>query len=116
MGSSGEDVFMMKFIRSRYLHTTLLALGLNTSCLVQSAAPNQYTFTKNNNTNSSNATELKLLQNHFQQQRKLAGLSSKSIRVGDVVWSYNEGGSHSKPTILLIHGLAGTRDNWNRVA
>lgn len=116
MGLSGEDVFMLKFIRSRYLHTTLLALGLNTSCLVQSAAPNQYTFTKNNNTNSSNATELKLLQNHFQQQRKLAGLSSKSIRVGDVVWSYNEGGSHSKPTILLIHGLAGTRDNWNRVA
>ncbi len=81
----GKTFSMMKFIRSRYLHTTLLALGLSTSCLVQSAAPNPYTFTKNNNINSNNATELKLLQNHFQQQRKQAGLTSKSIRVGDVI-------------------------------
>ena len=67
---------MMKCIRSRYLHTIFLALGLSTSCLVQSAAPNQYTFTKNNNINSNNATELKLLQHHFHQQRKEAGLTS----------------------------------------
>lgn len=57
-----------------------------------------------------------ILQDYLSQQRKAAGLVSKSIQVGNVKWSYNEGGSRSSPSILLIHGLAGNRDNWNRVA
>ena len=55
-------------------------------------------------------------QNLLKEERAWAGLSSKSLRVGDVSWVYSEGGSTDKPTVLLIHGLAGSRDNWNRVA
>lgn len=51
-----------------------------------------------------------------QEERSWAGLSSKTLRVGDVVWSYSEGGPKNKPTILLIHGLASSRDTWNSVA
>jgi len=55
-----------------------------------------------------------ILQDYLSQQRKAAGLVSKSIQVGNVKWSYNEGGSRSSPSILLIHGLAGNRDNWSQ--
>ncbi|OTG65529.1 alpha/beta fold hydrolase [Acinetobacter silvestris] len=52
----------------------------------------------------------------LQEERAWAGLSTKKIRIGDVIWSYSEGGSKTKPTILLIHGLASSRDTWNEVA
>lgn len=52
----------------------------------------------------------------LQEERAWAGLSSKTLRVGDIVWSYSEGGSANKPTLLLIHGLASSRDTWNNVA
>ena len=61
-------------------------------------------------------TEKISLQNYLVQERNQAGLKAKSIQVGEISWAYNEGGSRQKPTILLIHGLAGNRDNWNRVA
>ena len=50
------------------------------------------------------------------EERAWAGLQSKSLRVGDITWSYSEGGDSSKPTILLIHGLASSRDTWNDLA
>ncbi|WP_374527843.1 alpha/beta fold hydrolase [Acinetobacter sp.] len=56
------------------------------------------------------------LQNYLQQEREACGLKSKTLKVGDIVWSYNEGGSPQKPTVLLLHGIASNRDNWNRVA
>lgn len=65
--------------------------------------------------NKSNIEKINL-QNYLIQERTDAGLKSKTIKVGDISWAYNEGGSKQKPTILLIHGLAGNRDNWNRVA
>lgn len=46
-------------------------------------------------------------QNILQQERSWAGLQSKSLKVGDITWSYSEGGSTTKPTLLLIHGLGG---------
>lgn len=52
----------------------------------------------------------------LKEQRQWAGLSTKTLRVGDVVWSYSEGGSKERPTLLLLHGLAGCRDTWNPVA
>lgn len=55
-------------------------------------------------------------QNLLKEERTWAGLQSKSLTVGDVTWAYSEGGRTDKPTLLLIHGLAGSRDNWNRVA
>ncbi|HJE74129.1 MAG TPA: alpha/beta hydrolase, partial [Acinetobacter johnsonii] len=56
------------------------------------------------------------LQSYLLQERVSAGLKTKTLKVDDIVWSYNEGGAVDKPTILLIHGFAGNRDNWNRVA
>ncbi len=50
------------------------------------------------------------------EERTWAGLSTKTVQAGDVNWAYSEGGNPSNPTILLIHGLGGSRDNWNRVA
>lgn len=52
----------------------------------------------------------------LQQERQWAGLQSKSLKVDEVTWRYSEGGALDKPTIILIHGLSGSRDNWNRVA
>ncbi len=51
-----------------------------------------------------------------QEERAWAGLTTKTLRVGDVVWAYSEGGDKTKPTVLLIHGLASSRDTWNNVA
>ena len=56
------------------------------------------------------------LQSYLTQERSTAGLHSKSIKIDDVNWRYSEGGSSDKPAVLLIHGLAGSRDNWNGVA
>ena len=69
---------------------------------------------------SANAAQLeqsqKLLQQYLIQERNNAGLVTKTLKVGDITWSYNEGGLKNKPTIVLIHGLSGSKDNWNRVA
>ena len=55
-------------------------------------------------------------QDALQQERQWAGLQTKTRTVGDIVWHYSEGGPTNAPTVLLVHGLSGTRDNWNRVA
>lgn len=52
----------------------------------------------------------------LREERSWAGLSSKTLRVGDVVWSYSEGGQKTLPTLLLIHGLGSSRDSWNPIA
>ena len=54
----------------------------------------------------------KLLEEH----RNWAGLSTKTAHIGDITWTYSEGGSKNKPTLLLIHGLDSTRDAWIEVA
>lgn len=56
------------------------------------------------------------IHNILQQERAWAGLQTKRIKVTDVDWAYSEGGTKGKPTLVLVHGLAGSRDNWNRVA
>lgn len=56
------------------------------------------------------------IQSVLQQERTWAGLKSKNIKIADIEWAYSEGGEESKPTLLLVHGLAGSRDNWNRLA
>lgn len=52
----------------------------------------------------------------LEEQRNWAGLSTKTVHIGDITWTYSEGGSRNKPTILLIHGLDSTRDAWIDVA
>lgn len=56
------------------------------------------------------------IQSVLQQERAWAGMETKRVKVGDIDWAYSEGGPAGKPTIMLVHGLAGSRDNWNRVA
>ena len=66
---------------------------------------------------STQAAEIEMsFQNVLQQERAWAGLQTKTLKVGDITWSYSEGGQAGKPIVILIHGLAGSRDNWNRVA
>ena len=68
-------------------------------------------------TTMTQAAEIEMsFQNVLQQERAWAGLQSKTLKVGDITWSYSEGGQVGKPIVVLIHGLAGSRDNWNRVA
>ena len=63
------------------------------------------------------AAEIEMsFQNLLQQERGWAGLQSKTLKVGDITWSYSEGGQAGKPILIMIHGLAGSRDNWKRVA
>lgn len=52
----------------------------------------------------------------LQEERAWAGLQTRRLQVGEVNWAYSEGGNPAAPTVLLVHGLAGSRDNWNRVA
>ncbi len=56
------------------------------------------------------------IQSVLQQERAWAGMETKRVKVGDIDWAYSEGGPVGKPTLMLVHGLAGSRDNWNRVA
>lgn len=56
------------------------------------------------------------IQSVLQQERAWAGLQTKQVKVADVQWAYSEGGAQDKPTVMLVHGLAGSRDNWNRLA
>ncbi|MCB1673882.1 MAG: alpha/beta hydrolase [Pseudomonadales bacterium] len=57
-----------------------------------------------------------LMQSVLQQERQWAGLESKTIKVGDTTFAYSEGGVKDAPTVLLVHGFSGSRDNWNRIA
>ncbi|ONG41902.1 alpha/beta hydrolase [Alkanindiges hydrocarboniclasticus] len=52
----------------------------------------------------------------LQEERSWAGLTTRTLKVGDIEWTYSEGGDKAKPTVMLVHGLSGSRDNWNRVA
>jgi pimeloyl-ACP methyl ester carboxylesterase len=54
------------------------------------------------------------MQSVLQQERQWAGLESKIIKVGETTFSYSEGGVKGAPTVLLVHGFSGSRDNWNR--
>lgn len=44
--------------------------------------------------------------------RKRGKLTVKSIKVGDMVWPYLEGGRPEGEPMLLLHGFGGDKDNW----
>lgn len=48
--------------------------------------------------------------------RKKAGLTKKSIQVGDHTVVYLEGGKEKGETVVLLHGFAANKDNWPRFA
>lgn len=50
------------------------------------------------------------------EERQWANVKTKTLKVGDVTWTYSEAGASNKPTILLIHGIGTNRDSWNPIA
>ncbi|MEP5486891.1 MAG: alpha/beta fold hydrolase, partial [Parasphingorhabdus sp.] len=44
--------------------------------------------------------------------RKKGKLTAKSIRVGDMLWPYLEGGSPDAEPLVLLHGFGADKDNW----
>lgn len=44
--------------------------------------------------------------------RKKGKLTAQSIRVGDMLWPYLEGGSPDAEPLVLLHGFGGDKDNW----
>lgn len=45
-------------------------------------------------------------------QRRKGGLVQRSVRVGKHDWPYLEGGKQGAPTLVLVHGFGGDKDNW----
>jgi pimeloyl-ACP methyl ester carboxylesterase len=68
------------------------------------------------NTQKNYQESASLLLHYTAQERLRAGLQSKTLDLNGIRWRYSEGGPTHKPTLLLLHGLAGNRDHWNRVA
>ncbi|WP_288497592.1 alpha/beta hydrolase [uncultured Acinetobacter sp.] len=91
----------MKGIFNRLVLSTALAIGTTTTLGLSSMAY---------------AAPSIDIQSVLQQERAWAGMETKRVKVGDIDWAYSEGGPAGKPTLMLVHGLAGSRDNWNRVA
>ena len=60
--------------------------------------------------------EIQVLERYLQQERQGSGLSSQYVQIGDIRWGYSEGGAKHKPTVVLLHGLIGNRDQWNALA
>lgn len=60
--------------------------------------------------------QVALIQSVLAQERTWAGLESKNISAEGINFAYSEGGPKTAPTVLLVHGFSGSRDNWNRVA
>src|SRR3546814_20112403 len=48
--------------------------------------------------------------------RRRGGLVERRVTVDGRVWPYLEGGDPAKPTLLLVHGFAGGKDNWPMIA
>lgn len=48
--------------------------------------------------------------------RKRGRTVQKSVTVDGRAWPYLEGGDPSKPSLLLVHGFAGDKDNWSMIA
>lgn len=86
----------------KFITTTALVFGISSLMMLPT-------------TQAASSAEYIDYQKFLQEERAWAGLTSKTMRVGDVVWSYSEGGQVGKPTLLLIHGMTSSRDTWNPV-
>jgi uncharacterized protein YxeA len=56
----------------------------------------------------------KMAQYFINHERSKAGLAKNEIKVDDYKIVYLEGGKG--PTVLLLHGYSGNKDNWPRFA
>jgi len=57
-----------------------------------------------------------LLTSVLAQERAWAGLETRTATIEGQPFTYSIGGPENAPSLLLIHGYTGSRDNWNRVA
>ncbi|GAA0480833.1 alpha/beta fold hydrolase [Parasphingorhabdus litoris] len=48
--------------------------------------------------------------------RMRGGMRQKSVKVGDNVWPYLEGGRGNDAPVVLLHGFGGDKDNWSLYA
>lgn len=58
------------------------------------------------------ATPESVLQAEFARQRWLAGASERTIDVAGHRVAYLEAGDPSAPTLVLVHGFVGSKENW----
>lgn len=80
----------------RLLHSSMLAVALLAGAGGMAGCASQNT-----------------LQSFYGLERSLAGLSEKSVQVGDHRWVYAEGGSGE--TVVLLHGFAASKEVWMRM-
>jgi abhydrolase domain-containing protein 6 len=45
--------------------------------------------------------------------RRKGGMTLKQVQVGEFNWPYLEGGNPNGPTVVLVHGFGGDKDNWS---
>ncbi|WP_354503415.1 alpha/beta hydrolase [Lysobacter sp. OAE881] len=59
-----------------------------------------------------------LISGDFTRQRIAAGLSKASVQIGDDRWvyAYNDDAPRNAPTIVMLHGFTGSKENWFPVA
>ena len=59
-----------------------------------------------------------LISGEFTRQRFAAGLSKASVQVGEDRWiyAYSDDAPKGAPTIVMLHGFTGSKENWYPVA
>lgn len=59
-----------------------------------------------------------VVRTEFVRERIAAGLSQASVRVGDHRWvyAYSDDAPPGAPTVVLLHGFTGSKENWYPVA
>ena len=59
-----------------------------------------------------------LVRAEFARQRVAAGLSKASVVIGDHRWvyAYNDDAPAGAPTVVMLHGFTGSKENWYPVA
>jgi len=61
---------------------------------------------------------LTLIRAEYARQRRAAGLSAHTVQIDGKRWAYAERSADraGSPTVVMIHGYTGSKENWYRVA
>ncbi|MBU8975942.1 alpha/beta hydrolase [Lysobacter sp. MMG2] len=59
-----------------------------------------------------------LISGDFTRQRVIAGLSKASVQIGEERWvyAYSDDAPADAPTVVMLHGFTGSKENWYSVA
>lgn len=91
-----------------------VAKMLKAACLIAISYGSVNSYALQSKTQTSN--DIQILENYMQHQRQAAGLNTHHVQLGDIQWTYSEGGSVNQPAVVLLHGMTGNRDHWNGLA